>query len=287
MMGSDSAQATGEHEQRGPHRPFIEHGAELTPEVLISQEEQFLALLHQIMNEAARQGATMRVIGSLAFRLACPDHKHVEYDNKRYLTDVDFIAYSREIDKVQDAFFALGWTENQNVLRLFGDKRRIFYHPTEPVHSDIFIDKLRFCHEIDFRGRLEIEDVTISLVDLLLEKLQIVEINSKDVVDIMVLLRQHEISEDGADQHLIDGAHLTRLCSRDWGLWRTATMNLRNARGCANEYLDPEDAHIVLRRIHILERLIEDAPKSLAWKARSAVGERVKWYREVEEVQRD
>ncbi len=275
------------NETPGAHRPFIEDGADLTHDVLVEQEERFVALLHQILDEARKQGATIRVIGSLAFRLACPDFKHVEYENRRYLTDVDFIAYSREIDKVQDAFFALGWEENQNVLRLFGDKRRIFYHPTEPVHSDVFIDKLRFCHEIDFRGRLEIEDITISLVDLLLEKLQIVEINRKDLVDVMVLLRQHGISEDGADPHRIDGAYLARLCSRDWGLWRTATMNLRNARGRANEYLGPEDAHEVLRRIRVLERLIDDAPKSVAWKARALVGERMRWYREVEEVQRD
>jgi len=269
-----------------PHRPLIDEGAELTRDVLVAQEERFVELLHQIMDEAQKHGATIRVIGSLAFRLQCPDFKHVEYDNKRYLTDVDFIAYSREIDKVQDTFFALGWEENQNVLRLFGDKRRIFYHPSEPVHSDIFIDKLRFCHEIDFRGRLEIEDVTISLIDLLLEKLQIVEINSKDIVDMMMLLRQHEVSEEGSGPHLIDGAYLARLCSRDWGLWRTSTLNLRNARGRANEYLEPDDAHVVLRRIKILERLIDDAPKRVMWKARALVGERVKWYREVEEVQR-
>ncbi len=270
-----------------PHYPFVPDGAELTRDVLVAQEERFVELLHQIMDGARDQGATIRVIGSLAFRLQCPDFKHVEYDNRRLLTDVDFIAYSREIDKVQDAFFALGWTENQHVLRLFGDKRRIFYHPTEPVHSDVFIDKLRFCHEIDFRKRLEIEDVTISLVDLLLEKLQIVEINRKDLVDIMVLLLQHEVSEDGTDPHLIDGAHLAHLCARDWGFWRTATMNLRNARGRAYEYLEPDDAHGLLRRIRVLERLIDDTPKSLAWKARSTIGERMKWYREVEEVQRD
>ncbi|MBN2566377.1 MAG: hypothetical protein JXB46_11775, partial [Candidatus Eisenbacteria bacterium] len=221
---ADGAESTEERspEETGGHAiPFLADGAEITVAALVEQERRFSELLRTIQDEAGRRGATMRVIGSLAFRLVCPDHKRLEYENGRYLTDVDFVAYSKEIGRVQDTFFSLGWSENQNVLRLFGDKRRIFYHPTEPVHSDVFIDKLRFCHEIDFRGRLEIEDETISLVDLLLEKLQIVEINRKDLVDMMMLLRQHDISEDGGDPHLIDGAYLSSLCASDWGLWRT------------------------------------------------------------------
>jgi len=270
-----------------PARPFIPEGAGLTREVLVKQERRFVEILELILEKASERGATMRVIGSLAFRLACPDFKDLEYANERYLTDVDFVAYGREIDRVQDTFFDLGWSENQNVLRLFGDKRRIFYHPSEPVHSDVFIDKLRYCHEIGFRGRLEIEDVTISLVDLLLEKLQIVEINRKDLVDTMMLLRQHGVSEDGRDQHLIDGAYLASLCGSDWGLWRTSTMNLRKISEFAVDYLAPEDSEVVRERLRVLVRLIDDAPKSLAWRARARIGDRMKWYREVEEVERD
>ncbi len=266
--------------------PFIADGTMLSPRVLEEQERRFSEILETILERARERGATMRVIGSLAFRLACPDYKHLEYENGRYLTDVDFVAYGREIDRVQDAFFDLGWSENQNVLRLFGDKRRIFYHPTQPVHSDVFMDKLRFCHEIDFRGRLEIEGTTISLVDLLLEKLQIVEINKKDLVDVMMLLRQHEVSEDG-DQHAIDGVYLAALCGRDWGLWRTTTMNLTKAMKLVPEYLDDDDARQVAGRLRVLQRLIDDAPKGLKWKMRSRMGDRVKWYREVEEVERD
>ena len=156
-----------------------------------------------------------------------------------------------------------------------------------PIHSDVFIDKLRFCHEIDFRGRLEIEDTTISLVDLLLEKLQIVEINRKDLVDMMMLLRQHEVSEDGSDEHLIDGAYLASLCGSNWGLWRTSTMNLHKASSLALDYLPPEDSEVVCDRLEVLVRLIDDAPKGLKWRARSRVGDKVKWYRDVEEVERD
>lgn len=271
----------------GAHAPFLAEGAALTRENLEKQESEFASLLNEFMERAAGHGATIRVIGSLAFRLKCPDYKYIEYDNARYLTDVDFVTYSRHIAGVQDMFADMGWEENMNVLRLFGDKRRIFYHPSLPLHSDIFLDKLRFCHEIDFRGRLELDSPTITLIDLLLEKLQIVEINRKDLVDMMVLLSQYPVGRDPGAADSIDGYRLAALCGRDWGWWRTATMNIRKAREFAGDFLSGEDAQRVRERLDALATMVEAEPKSLGWKIRSAIGDRMRWYREVEEVERD
>jgi hypothetical protein len=270
----------------GAHAPFLKEGASLTGENLETQETKFRALLDQMMGRAAEHHATIRVIGSLAFRIRCPDYKHIEYENGRFLTDIDLIAYSRDIAGVQDMFEEMGWEENMNILRLFGDKRRIFYHPDLPLHSDVFLDKLRFCHEIDFRGRLELDSPTIPLVDLLLEKLQIVEINRKDLVDIAVLLSQYPVGEtpDAADS--IDGLRIACLCGRDWGWWRTATMNITKARAFAGDFLPDDGAKAVKERLDTLSSLIENRPRSLRWKIRSIIGERARWYREVEEVER-
>jgi hypothetical protein len=263
--------------------PFVPEGAELTGEVLAEQERRFMELLDELTAAAQKHGAVMRLIGSLAFRIKCPDYRRVFYANRRYLTDVDFVAYSKQVDRVQDAFWELGWEENQTVLRLFGDKRRIFYHPTEPVHSDVFLDKLRFCHEIDFRGRLELDSPTITPADLLLEKLQIVEINEKDLVDVLVLLSQHEVS-DGAGA--VDGSRLAKLCAGDWGWWRTATMNLEKLKNFSEEYLEPAERPRVRQRLDRLRELIDERPKGLGWRLRSLIGDRLRWYDEVEEVER-
>jgi len=271
----------------GVHAPFLDEGAPLSRENLERQEREFDALLDEFMARAAAHRATVRVIGSIAFRRRCPDHKHIEYDNGRFLTDIDLIAYSRDVGGVQDMFEELGWEENINVLRLFGDKRRIFYHPSLPLHSDVFLDKLRFCHEIDFRGRLELDSPTIPLVDLLLEKLQIVEINRKDLIDIMVLLSQYNVREAPDARDCIDGSRVAALCSRDWGWWRTATMNIGKASEFAGDYLAAEGARTVVERLSTLHSMVEAAPKSLRWKVRSILGDRLRWYREVEEVERD
>jgi len=269
--------------------PCIPDGKEINEDLLKKQETAFLNVLDEIMNKAKEYNVTIRVIGSLAFRIKCPDYKYIEYKNNRYLTDIDFIAYSKEIIKIQDLFFELGWTENQNVLRLFGDKRRIFYHPKEPIHSDIFINKLRFCHEINFNKRLEIDYPTISLVDLLLEKLQIVEINKKDLVDMMILLSQYPISQLKNEDNTthINGLYLVKICSKDWGWWKTATLNLEKTGNFSDEYLNKKDAEKIKERIDVLSNLIKEKAKSLKWKIRSVIGDKVKWYREVEEVERE
>lgn len=269
------------------HAPFLKAGEELTPQRLAQQEQKFLELLEELMERAERYGVTMRTIGSIAFRIRCPDWKRLEYENGRYLTDIDFMAYSGEIAAVQDMFDEMGWEENMTVLRLFGDKRRIFYHPELPIHSDIFLDKLRFCHEIDFRGRLELDSPTITLIDLLLEKLQIVEINKKDLVDIMVLLSQYAISKEEGATGSLNGARLAGICGRDWGWWRTATMNLEKTRDFAAEYLANEHATTVAEKVDRLREMIDTRRKGLRWKLRGIVGERLRWYREVEEVERD
>lgn len=268
------------------HIPGIKPGSAINEDALRKQEVFFMKELDIIHEEALKYNITMRVIGSLAFRIKCPDYKYMQYENGRYLTDIDFIAYSGDIARVSEMFEHMGWDENMSVLQMFGDKRRIFYHPSNGIHSDVFIDKLRFCHDIDFRGRLDIDTKTISLIDLLLEKLQIVEINKKDLVDTMMLLRQYEVSALGAGNDTIDGKYLSAICARDWGWYRTATMNLQKVADFSSEYLNKENSMDVKDKCHKLVKLIEEHPKSLKWKMRSKIGDSMKWYREVEEVDR-
>ena len=267
--------------------PFLQPGQELTHEALKDQEESFVDVLNAIMKMAEEFQVTIRTLGSIAFRIKCPDYSYMEYDNGRYLTDIDFVALSKEIENVQDMFFHMGWTENQTVLRLFGHKRRIFYHPRLPIHSDVFIDKLRFCHEIDFRKRLEIDYPTISVTDLLLEKLQIVEINKKDLVDMMALLRQFDVASDERDCNAIDSGHMAGIFSRDWGWWKTAMTNIEKTAAFSSTYLSPEDSREVRDKLSAIRKIVDQRSKSLFWKLRSLLGERVKWYNEVEEVERE
>jgi hypothetical protein len=137
---------------------------------------------------------------------------------------------------------------------------------------------------IDFSGRLEVETLTLPLAELLLEKMQIVQINEKDLIDTIMLLREHEVGDQ--DNETINGALIAKILANDWGFWRTVTANLKLVGEELERYprLTDEDRRVVRQRIHKLQEMIENEPKTRKWKLRGAVGERIKWYKDVEEL---
>lgn len=253
---------------------------------LQKQEEAFLQLFNMIMKQAEEKGITLRVLGAIAFRIHCPKYKRLQYELGRELSDIDFAAYLKDIERVEELFLGMGYQQNEMVKRLFGTQRRIFFHPEKPIHSDVFIDKLRFCHVIDFQNRLELDYPTISLVDMLLEKMQIVQLTEKDTIDTIMLLREHEVG--ASDHETVNSKYLAALCSKDWGLWKTVTMNLERVKNLLPRYnvLQPEDKKDIEEKIGKLLSHIERRPKSLRWKLRAKIGEKVQWYSDVEEVTR-
>lgn len=71
------------------------------------------------------------------------------------------------------------------------------------------------CHRIDLRGRLELQPFTLSLADLVLQKLQIVDLNRKDNVDVIALLAEHELNGEGPET--VDTSYVSALLAGDWG----------------------------------------------------------------------
>jgi hypothetical protein len=139
------------------------------------------------------------------------------------------------------------------------------------------------CHEIPFDGRLRPGQQTVPLAELVLTKLQIVELNEKDVRDTALLFYGHQVSDH--DDEAINGARIAELCAGDWGLWRTLTYNLERCREHLGDYALPDaDMQLVAGRLTGLLDMIEDRPKSRGWKLRARVGERKRWYELPEEI---
>jgi hypothetical protein len=201
-------------------------------------------------------------------------------------TDFDFASYPRFFKDIIRVLTELGYREDKQVTQLFGDRRMIFHDPAFGRHIDVFFNALDYCHKLSFVGRLEVEQYTLPLAELLLEKMQIVQINEKDVIDTIMLLREHPLGNNDAET--INTTILTRTLSNDWGFWRTVTGNLKLVDGKLGEYsaLTDEDRSIVHEQINTLLQKIEAAPKSLGWKVRASIGEKVKWYKDVEELSR-
>lgn len=256
----------------------------------MSQAIDFVNEAINIVNKAQQQGLTLRVLGATAFRIHCPDHVHVHVSMGRDITDIDFAAYSKEGEKIEN-FLAKDHFQSERQKAsltpgLFAG-RHIYENPETGLHVDIFEDELNMCHVVNFRNRLNLDSPTITLADLSLEKFQIVRINEKDIRDMLMLFASHPVGD--IEQETINGKYIASIMSKDWGFYYTTTINLGKIRKGLERYKDlftAQDNQNINDRITTLEKMIEAAPKSLAWKARAAIGTRVQWYNDVEEVER-
>lgn len=248
------------------------------------ERERFENELKRILEAANNAGLMLRVIGSLAFQMHCPKYGYLQQAMGRAYTDIDFAAYKSQTREVQALMAGLGYREEREVFMISEGNRSIFHHPHHPIHVDVFYDKLDFCHVITWNGRLEVDSPTIPLSEMLMEKMQIVKICEKDIIDTLMLLLEHPLGDN--DQEVINIQRIAQLCARDWGLWRTITMNLEKVARLAQTYpqLNDEQKRQIQDRVTQALSVIQAEPKTMAWKMRARVGDRVKWYKEVDEV---
>jgi hypothetical protein len=249
-----------------------------------AERDRFENELKRIIEASNKAGLMLRVIGSLAFQMHCPKYGYIQAAMGRAYTDIDFAGYRKQAKEIRVLMAGLGYQEDQEVFIVSEGDRAIFNQPQNGLHVDVFYDKLDFCHPISWEGRLEVDTPTIPLAEMLLEKMQIVKINEKDVIDTIMLLLEHELGN--MDKEMINARHIAELCAKDWGLWRTTTMNLDKVQQLANHYeqLNDENKKRVTAQVGDLLKRIEAEPKSMAWRLRARVGDRVKWYKEVDEV---
>ncbi len=245
------------------------------------------ALEHEVdrvVGAVADRGCVIRVLGSIAVALHCPNAGALIAGFKRTYADIDFVAYRRDAREIAAAIGALGYIEDRQIYIFSEGRRAIFDHPAADIHIDVFYDRLEFCHVIPLDGRLEADSPTIPLAELLLSKLQIVKLNEKDVVDAILLLLDHRLGTGDTDT--IDIDRIASLAAAEWGLWRTLTMNLEKVGALATTYpqLDAAQRNLAAQAVTKLKVAIDAVPKPLAWRMRDRVGDRRQWWTDVDEV---
>jgi hypothetical protein len=251
----------------------------------LAEREKFEQELKHILKASQEAGILLRVIGSLAFQMHCSQFGYLQAAMGRAYTDIDFAAYGKQSRQIQDVLTSLRYKENREVFITSEGERAIFDKPDSGLHVDVFYEKLDFCHTIYWKDRLEVDSPTIPLAELLLEKMQIVKINEKDVIDTIMLLLEHPLGE--GDQETINIQRIARLCADDWGLWRTTTMNLDKVQKLAMQYqqLTAVQKDKIESQVRAMLERLETEPKPVAWKLRARLGDRLKWYKDVDEVQ--
>jgi hypothetical protein len=255
-----------------------------TTEVVTLENEAAEAL--RLIAMAEKAGLTLRLLGGVAIRLRSPQaatHRALA----RTYADLDFAAPRKESRALRDMFATAGYTADRRFNALHGDRRLLFYDASRERQVDIFLGVFEMCHKLVLEDRLLLHPQTLSPADLLLTKLQIVELNAKDTQDALALLLDIPPLEPGGNPgEAMDVARIVDICSHNWGWYTTVEDNLQRIATSAQQLLSKEDADTVQRRLEIITAALDRAPKSAAWQLRAAVGRRVLWYELPEEVRR-
>lgn len=243
-----------------------------------------LAEMHRLVDGAHANSILMRAIGGLAIRVKSGDLQR--YFTREY-HDLDFVIAENDRKRIEPFFQEMGYESNRQFNLLNGTKRQIYLDPNSDRHVDIFVGKFEMCHKLPMNGRLELDQVTVPLAELLLSKAQIVELNHKDALDIASLLLFNETGN--TDEGKINLDYIAKLCGQDWGLYKTTSLSLKRVEDVVRDEtlnLTASERGLILKRISEIQQTFEAMPKSLAWQMRDKVGTRVRWYEEVEEVAR-
>jgi hypothetical protein len=251
------------------------------------------AQAHDPLPEATSlaQGATaaglgLKLLGGLGVRVVCPDFP----PRLRRDQDIDFACLSKGRKDVAAYLERSGCQPDKRFNNLNGDRQMYFNAPSgRPI--DVMVDRLTMCHTLDLRPGFTRLPLTVDAVDLLLSKLQIIELNAKDARDILQLLGALPLrAADGSaagSAPFIDTDRFAKVLSADWGWWRTVTGNLTKfpaLAGDSPELLPPNPPFDPLEQARRLLELADSAPKGVKWKLRANVGDRVRWYELPEEV---
>lgn len=226
----------------------------------------------EILAAAAIENVPIRLVGGLAIHHRCPSARVLPF--ARQYGDVDLVTTSRMTKRVRRLLENLGYTPHARFNTLNAGERMLFWEASEAWRIDIFVDSFRMCHTVDLRSRLEIDESTLTLADLLLTKLQIVELTDKDIRDIAVLMLDHPLTDTDEG---INTRYLASVTAADWGLYHTVERSLGTALELLPEVHITHRA-VITERIAQLRHELTLAPKSLRWQVRARIGERLPWY---------
>lgn len=240
--------------------------------------------MHRLIGAANAKNIRLRAIGGLAVQTHNKTH-HPLFT--REFADLDFCIPLKQRREFEAFMPGMGYSPHKQFNILNGDQRQIYYHDATEMKVDIFVGHFEMCHKIPLEDRLAADPVTIPLAELLLSKAQIIELNRKDAFDLTSILLNNKTGE--GDDETINLAVLAQLGGADWGLYKTTSINLDKLESMLNANdipLNNEEKALVIGRINDIRRTFTEMPKPVAWQLRDRVGTRVKWYIEVEEVQR-
>ena len=226
-----------------------------------------------LVQAARERKLLLRVMGDTAVRLRCPTATTFPATEDDEI--IEFAARGRQSGEVERLMKERGINADARFNMLHGSDRLRFVDSKAALPVEVFLNAFEAFHRIEFADRLELDELTLPLSDLILTQLQVVNFAPQDQKRILALLADHEVGS-GAD--MFDVARVVEVCSDDWGWYKTVTMNLEKAIAAAPSVLKGDLAGLVEQRARRMIKAIEEAPKSMGWQVRARLGERRVWY---------
>src|ERR1700733_238964 len=203
-----------------------------------------------VVAAAAAHSVPVRLIGGVAIWLRASPAARAALG--RSYPDIDLVAHRKQSRKLRTLLEEAG-LEPERVFNATHGARRLLYHGPGGWQVDVFLDTFEMSHTLDLGTRLEAEPETLAAAELLLTKLQIAEVNRKDLSDTAMLLWDHDPAAACAES-------LASLIRTD------------------------ADRARIAGRVAAVAGALEAAPKSMSWQLRAKVGRRKRWYELPEEV---
>ncbi len=227
----------------------------------------------RILAAAGGAKVTTRLLGGVA--VAKHFHNSLPPQLNRTYGDIDVMVSGKEVRKLREVLLGLGYEANRPFNSLHGDRRMQFFDLENHRHLDVLVDVFEMCHKLEDIA-LTSHPQTLSPGDLLLTKLQVVQVTEKDLIDSSALIYEHEVRHGPGD--VIDIDRLRDVTRKDWGWYTTIVDNLVRLNNFVAQALSADDGKVVVERVAALTAALESAPKTIKWKARASVGRRVPWY---------
>ena len=148
-----------------------------------------------IVATAAARSIPVRLVGGVAIYLRGSPPARAALG--RSYPDIDLVAHKKQSRALRGILEETGF-EPERVFNATHGARRLLYHAPDGWQVDVFLDTFEMSHTLDLGRRLEAEPETLAAAELLLTKLQIAEVNRKDLSDTAMLLWDHQpAGEDG------------------------------------------------------------------------------------------
>ena len=235
----------------------------------------------RLIEEAGKQDIILRALGGIAIKLHTKKEPEIF---KRDYSDIDLVVDKDSGANVTKFLKQMGYEPNVSFNTYNGNERQLYYDLKHQRQLDIFVGDFRMCHFIPLNDRLQVEPYTIPKAELLLTKIQIIQMNYKDIIDLSTLMLNNGVTDEDS---AINWMQVADLCSNDWGLYKTFCLNVDRLIDMLPRFnLEGKEMDHVSCGYRYLVKMTESYPKKLKWKLRSVVGDKIPWYELPEEVQR-